>query len=237
LKNIHTIIFDADDTLWVNNIYFVEATEAFLDLFERNGFDRDKIHQAFLATEKQVVQEHGYGSDNFIMILKRIFNRYRQQAGIQEIHLEKIIQNFNTHRENPPKLFPGVKPTLEKLCRQADLYLLTKGQQDEQAQKVEHSGLKSYFKKCFILPEKDDMVYARLIRDNHFIPDQTCMVGNSPKSDINPALRNGLYAVWIPYAHTWHLDNEGVLTVNGRMRQIESITQLPEVIMGGGHDA
>ncbi len=236
MKNIRTIIFDADDTLWINNIYFVRATEAFLDLFENKGFDRDRIRQDFLTTEKQIVREHGYGSDNFVMILERIFNRYRQQAGLQKTELEKIIQNFNVHRQNPPKLFPGVKPALEKLSHQARLYLLTKGQQDEQALKVERSGLKDYFTKCFILPEKDDAVYARLIRENHFIPRQTCMVGNSPKSDINPALRNGLYAVWIPYAHTWHLDNEGVMTVNGRMRQIEHFAQLPDLFKGDNND-
>jgi putative hydrolase of the HAD superfamily len=34
------------------------------------------------------------------------------------------------------------------------------------------------------------------------------MIGNSPKSDINPALAAGLHAVFIPHDFTWVLEHE-----------------------------
>ena len=34
------------------------------------------------------------------------------------------------------------------------------------------------------------------------------MIGNSPKSDINPALEAGLDAVLVPHAHTWVLEHQ-----------------------------
>ena len=36
------------------------------------------------------------------------------------------------------------------------------------------------------------------------------MIGNSPKSDINPALAAGLHAVFIPHDSTWVLEHEVV---------------------------
>jgi len=36
------------------------------------------------------------------------------------------------------------------------------------------------------------------------------MVGNSPKSDVNPALAAGLHAVFIPHGNTWILEHEEV---------------------------
>lgn len=225
-SSIRQIIFDADDTLWINNIYFVRATQDFLNWLRKNGADKNKIHKEFLSLEKQVVRERGYGSDNFEYILQTLFARYRERFHLSPSDLNNILAAFNEHRTVPPKLFPGVDSTLQNLQKKYDLYLLTKGQQNEQALKIEQSGLKDYFKECFICPEKDDALYARLIRDHHFLPDQTCMVGNSPKSDINPALRNGMKAVFIPYDHTWHMDNEQLMAMDSRVRQIDAFPQL-----------
>jgi putative hydrolase of the HAD superfamily len=36
------------------------------------------------------------------------------------------------------------------------------------------------------------------------------MIGNSPKSDINPALEAGLNAVFVPHAHTWVLEKQEI---------------------------
>ena len=41
-------------------------------------------------------------------------------------------------------------------------------------------------------------------------PARTWMIGNSPKSDINPALEAGLNAVFVPHAHTWALENQDI---------------------------
>lgn len=48
------------------------------------------------------------------------------------------------------------------------------------------------------------------------------MVGNSPKSDINPALRVGMYAIYIPYADTWKLDYEEIEPVEARFFRLKN---------------
>jgi putative hydrolase of the HAD superfamily len=54
------------------------------------------------------------------------------------------------------------------------------------------------------------------------------MVGNSPKSDINPALRAGLSAVFIPHHNTWELEHEPLQSGAGRLLVISQFAQLRE---------
>ena len=87
---------------------------------------------------------------------------------------------------------------------------MTKGAIAEQTGKVERSGLKKYFAAVEIVAEKDPAAYARVVEKYELAPDSTWMVGNSPKSDINPALAAGLNAVFVPHGNTWILEHEEV---------------------------
>jgi putative hydrolase of the HAD superfamily len=52
------------------------------------------------------------------------------------------------------------------------------------------------------------------------------MIGNSPKSDINPALAVGLNAVFVPHPRTWRLEHEEVPERHPRLLQVQRITEL-----------
>ena len=61
-------------------------------------------------------------------------------------------------------------------------------------------------------------------------PQTTWMVGNSPRSDINPALAAGINAVFVPHDLTWALEHE---TVNPApegltLLQVEKFVELQE---------
>jgi putative hydrolase of the HAD superfamily len=86
--------------------------------------------------------------------------------------------------------------------------MVTKGAPAEQSGKVERSGLKKYFAAVEIVAEKNATAYASIIEKHKLQTDATWMVGNSPKSDINPALAAGLHAVFVPHGDTWILEHE-----------------------------
>jgi len=88
---------------------------------------------------------------------------------------------------------------------------MTKGAPAEQSGKVERSGLKKYFSKIEIVAEKDPLTYRSVVAKHNLSEEVTWMVGNSPKSDINPALAAGLNAVLVPHDHTWVLEHEEVV--------------------------
>jgi putative hydrolase of the HAD superfamily len=51
------------------------------------------------------------------------------------------------------------------------------------------------------------------------------MIGNSPRSDINPAIRAGLRAVLIRHPQTWELEDEDLL-VSERIFELEAFRHL-----------
>jgi len=40
------------------------------------------------------------------------------------------------------------------------------------------------------------------------------MIGNSPRSDVNPALAAGINAVFVPHDNTWILEHESLAQPN-----------------------
>jgi putative hydrolase of the HAD superfamily len=85
---------------------------------------------------------------------------------------------------------------------------VTKGNPAEQRRKVEHSGLLGHFSAVEVVAEKEITVYQTIVSRYELHQTRTWMVGNSPKSDINPALGAGINAVFVPHDDTWVLEHE-----------------------------
>lgn len=128
--------------------------------------------------------------------------------------------------ERPCELLPGVEETLAHLSGRHDLLLFTKGDPDEQKMKVERSGLSRFFGHVGIVREKNESAYRTLARERAFHVGRTWMIGNSPKSDINPALAAGLSAVFVPHPNTWRLEHEEVPDSHPRLLIVERISDL-----------
>jgi putative hydrolase of the HAD superfamily len=114
--------------------------------------------------------------------------------------------------DHPIEVLPGVQETLQYLSERHHVIMMTKGNPAEQSGKVERSGLKEYFSAIEIVAEKDESTYRTAMAKYALEADTTWMVGNSPKSDINPALAAGLHAIFIPHGNTWILEHEEVAT-------------------------
>jgi len=106
----------------------------------------------------------------------------------------------------PMVLLDQVEHTLVALRPTSRLVLVTKGDEKYQSRKIERSGLAQLFDAQFIVPEKDVDLYRGLVNRLDVDPSLTWMVGNSPKSDINPAVAAGLGAILIPHDHTWNAE-------------------------------
>jgi putative hydrolase of the HAD superfamily len=133
------------------------------------------------------------------------------------------------------EIIDGVEDTLAALRPHHDLFLLTKGHDEEQRIKVERSGIDSYFDAVLITDEKDEHTYRSTVDTLDLDPDQTWMIGNSPRSDINPAMRAGLNAVFIPHSRTWHLEVEefAIEGSGGRLIQLATFRELTTIFASG----
>jgi putative hydrolase of the HAD superfamily len=204
-----TLLIDADDTLWENNIYFERAIASFISFLNHHEFSPEQVREVLNDVERECIVTHGYGLHSFAHALVKTFERLSVEPVTPESHAQ--IQSFaNTITDHPIEMLPRVPETLGHLSQRHRLILVTKGALTEQTGKVERSGLKKYFTAVEILAEKDPAAYARLVDKYALARDATWMVGNSPKSDINPALAAGLHAVFVPHGDTWILEHEEV---------------------------
>jgi len=126
----------------------------------------------------------------------------------------------------PPKILDGVPETLAYLTERHRLILFTKGEPAEQSAKVQRSGLQGFFEAIEIVPEKDTVTYSGLVNKHKIVKTQGWMIGNSPRSDINPAMKVGLNAVYIPHQHTWHMEHEPVMAGSGKLVILPAFREL-----------
>jgi putative hydrolase of the HAD superfamily len=116
-------------------------------------------------------------------------------------------------------------PEITDLRGRHDLLLLTKGDQEEQVRKIARSGLAGLFRRTLVTPEKTEATYRCVVADEGLAPARTWMIGNSPKSDILPALAAGLRTVFIAHRHTWHLEVVA-LPDDERILRVKSVREL-----------
>ena len=204
-----TLLIDADDTLWENNVYFERAIAGFISFLNHHEFSPEQVREVLNDVERECIVTHGYGLHSFAHALVATFDRLSVVPVTPELHAQ-ILTFAHSIADHPIEFLSEVPETLEYLSKRHRLILVTKGAVPEQAGKVERSGIRKYFPEIEILGEKDLAAYTRILQQFNLDRRTTWMVGNSPKSDINPALAAGLHAVFVPHGDTWILEHEEI---------------------------
>ena len=204
-----TLLFDADDTLWENNIYFEKAIAAFISFLDHRIHSPEEVREHLNAVERATIAAHGYGLQSFRRSLVACFEQLTAAPVTDEQH-RRIVSFAALISDQQIELLPGVDRTLEQLAGRHRLLLVTKGDPTEQFDKLERSGLRSRFAAVEVLDEKTEAAYRVVTVRYRCDPRTTWMIGNSPKSDINPSLAAGLNAVFIPHGFTWVLEHETI---------------------------
>jgi putative hydrolase of the HAD superfamily len=224
-----TLLIDADDTLWENNIYFERAIAAFISFLNHSEYSPEEVRAVLYEVERESVLTHGYGLQSFAHSLADTFERLSKEPITPELHA-RINLFCHEIASHPVEILPQVPETLAYLHRKHHLILMTKGAVTEQSGKIERSGLKEYFSAVEIVREKDAAMYSSVVAKYDLPDDCTWMIGNSPKSDINPALAVGINAVFVPHGNTWVLEHAIVDEPKppSRLLVVESFGELRE---------
>jgi putative hydrolase of the HAD superfamily len=204
-----TLLIDADDTLWENNIYFERAIASFMGLLNHQKLSPAAVRGTLNAVERETILAHGYGLSSFTRSLVDCYERL-SPAPVTEENRERIRGFARAIAEQEIELLPSVAETLADLAARHRLILMTKGNHAEQADKLARSGLAPHFSAVEIVAEKDPSTYRSVIARHELAPHTSWMIGNSPKSDINPALAAGLHAVFLFHKDTWVLEHAEV---------------------------
>ncbi len=219
------LIVDADDTLWENNIYFERAFDDFCDFLAHSELTPAQVRDVLDEIEIVNSKVHGYGTANFARNLTECYHKLAERD-VSPDDLPRIMSFTEQILHHPIEIIAGVEETLEYLAGRHSLTLFTKGDPEEQKLKLDRSGLAIYFVHTAIVKEKDRASYAALIHERQLDPAHTWMIGNSPKSDINPALDAGIHAVFVPHERTWTLERAELRDGPGRLLHVERFEDL-----------
>ena len=203
------LLFDADDTLWENNIYFERAIAAFISYLDHQIHSAEEVREHLNACERATIAQHGYGLRSFRRSLLACFEQISDAPITPEKH-ERIVSFTDIVAKHQIELLEGVVDALPELAARHRCLMVTKGDPEEQRAKLERSGLSQYFAAIEVLPEKHEDAYHALAQHHGCEKAITWMIGNSPKSDINPSLAAGLNAVFVPHGRTWVLEHEEI---------------------------
>lgn len=222
-----TLLIDADDTLWENNIYFERAIAAFISYLDHRVHTPEEVREHLNAVERSTTAHHGYGLGSFRRSLVTCFEQLSAVEITPGRH-ERIVSFAQSIADQEIELLPTVAATLAELAERHRLILVTKGDPGEQTDKLDRSGLAPHFSGVEVLREKDELAYREIAEQHGCESARTWMIGNSPKSDINPALAAGFNAVFIPHDFTWVLEHESVNQplADRRLLQLASFAEL-----------
>lgn len=225
------LIIDADDTLWEDARYFEQAIEEFITFLNHGTLSRPEVRSVLDEIELANRGLHPFGSRAFAQNLSECYRRLSKPVRAGSSSIDPAGWALATELgkrilRQPRQLIEGVTETLHYLAPRHDLILFTKGHPIDQSLKVKSSGLAIFFRHIEIAPAKNTGTYSELAARLGLNRTKTWMIGNSPKSDINPALAAGLNAVYIPHAQTWRLEHEEIVQGPGRLKVLERFAEL-----------
>ncbi|MDY0813638.1 HAD family hydrolase [Kitasatospora purpeofusca] len=205
-RNGQVLVFDADDTLWENNVLFERVIHDYLDWLRHPTLDRAGLRAVLDDVQRANAVTHGYGSRMLLRSLGDCVEKLRGRpaTGQELAEIEELAAVLADHRV---ELIPDVAETLAVLGGRHTLLMLTKGNPEEQRRKIDASRLAHHFRAIEIVEEKDTATYRGFVAAHGLTPAGSWMIGNSPKSDILPARAAGMNAVFIPNDHTWVLEH------------------------------
>jgi len=226
--DVKVVSFDADDTLWHNEQYFLDAQENFWHLMEK-FLPAQASGQELMKTELQNIDLYGYGIKAFILSMIEAAIQI-SDGRITSRGIETIIGYGKEMLDKPVELIDGVDDVLKALDGHYRLVMTTKGDLLDQERKLKKSGLADYFHHIEIVSDKKESEYSKLIQHLDILPEQFLMIGNSLRSDILPVLNVGGFGVHVPYHTTWEHEQIDHVINHDRFVELTTIRELPALL-------
>src|SRR5437016_9670323 len=85
LMRRYTLLIDADDTLWENNVFYEKLIEDFVTVVEPYGYTRAYIRHILNETERKNIRQYGYGVRSFGRSLEETYLKLADQMARREM--------------------------------------------------------------------------------------------------------------------------------------------------------
>ncbi|MDN5289541.1 MAG: family hydrolase [Mucilaginibacter sp.] len=226
---LKVIAFDADDTLWVNEPYFLNTEKKFCSLLE-DFLPHHTVSSELLKIEIENLSLYGYGIKGYILSMIEAALKISDKKISLEV-VELILEYGKEMLNEPIELLDGVDDVLSTLKKQYRLVVATKGDLLDQERKLKKSGLAHYFHHIEVMSDKREEDYTKLIKHLDIKPEEFMMVGNSLKSDIMPVINIGGYAIHVPFHTTWAHEHVETNLTHDNFKQADSLNEILPYIL------
>ena len=224
MKKWRVIAFDADDTLWDCQSHFEVVENQLYRLIA--PYCDDPARELF-QTESGNMADLGYGCKAFTISIVETALRVGG-SHVDNGQLSALLASCKQLLHLPATPLPGVEDTLAQIKGYRKV-VFTKGELQDQENKLRRSGLLKYFDDVEITSNKGEREFTALCKHQGVQPSELLMVGNSLKSDIAPALAIGAWTVHIPFHVTWQLEHFEDFE-HPRLRKIARFSELLDII-------
>ena len=228
MEGIKVIGFDADDTLWVNEPYYREAENLFVELMVSYGVKGDIAGELF-KVEIDNLHLYGYGIKAFMLSLVECAIKLTG-GKVRSETVSRIITMGKSMLERPIELLSDVKLVLSKLSPHYRLIVATKGDLLDQERKMRKSSISNYFHHIEIMSDKHKENYVQLLNHLDIAPEQFLMIGNSLKSDVMPPLELGAWGIYVPYHTTWIHEEVAEEPTSDRYFHVKALREVLDLI-------
>lgn len=184
------------------------------------------VHRIDLAKARQ----RGLSPDNYPEAWAEGYRELAAAAAVparEELAQRLRINAGKIHTMVQPD-YPGAPELLAYLREQkCEVTIWTAGDRQVQMGKIERSGYVSLVDRVCIVPEKSVATLQEALAGRR--PEQLCVIGNSPRADVAPALHIGAWAVHVRQS-TWAYDEAPLDPAHLRYRQVFNLWEVPAVL-------
>lgn len=228
MKNLTTIGFDADDTLWHNERFFRLTQERFADLL-RDHAEPDHLMQRLLAAETRNIGHYGFGIKGFVLSMIETAIEVTE-ARVPAPVIAELIAAGQEMLRHPIDLLPHAREAVEAVAGSHRVLLITKGDLLDQERKLAQSGLGDLFDGVEIVSAKTRGVYDAIFTRHGDGAARAMMVGNSMRSDVVPVIEAGGWGVHVPHGLTWEIEQAEAPSDAARYREVADLGALPDLV-------
>ncbi|NIZ11605.1 HAD family hydrolase [Pseudooceanicola sp. HF7] len=230
-QNVTTIGFDADDTLWHNEVFFRNTQAQFTDLL-RDYADADHLHERLLEAERRNLGHYGFGIKGFVLSMIETAIEVTEER-VPAATIAQLIAAGREMLRHPIELLPEARAAVEAAAATHRVVLITKGDLLDQERKLAQSGLGELFDGIEIVSDKTAAVYADIFARHGDGAERALMAGNSMKSDVLPVIEAGGWGVFVPHEDNWaleHAEPPAHPDQAARFRSLASLAPLPALL-------
>lgn len=233
MRHQRLVIFDLDDTLVDTSDVYWRARTGFVKALASQGWDPDEITELFEEIDSGHIKTFGFAPDRYGKSMLATYDHILRTKNLRaQAETLRIIESWGkTIMESLPKLIDDAAALLKWASEHFELVLVTRGELVLQMRKLEHAALSEYFSEIKVVSDKNAETFMRVIRKAGYSPENTWVVGDSIRTDINPGIMAGANCILYAYRHhSYHWKQEHGYAPVGPFYEAHSLKEVMNIL-------